>query len=521
MICKNCGALFPSYITKCPQCDAGISLSRAMPAKSQSDTNIKNQPLKNIKINQPPAAKPSISGKIFFLFALFLIACTTFFIFVIKPKLGEQGESNIVQETIAGKNKTTVDISEFTREQEKIHVTILQDERINRLYEKAGEYFDQGNYQKAREMYEAALAIDSSHAVIKESLAAALFNIGQQEIENTNYEIAIKLFQDALVYNPQLHSAHKNIGIAYLKRSDAKKAASYLDTYIEKSPGDLRNKHLLFMLAETFLANGDRNMAELYFERVLNIDPHNSEAGRRLALLNRENQAEQGFQKKEGSHFTVKFEGGENSDIGHTISIILEEAYVKVGSDIGYYPEDRIEAVLYTQQQFTDVTRAPTWAGAIYDGGIKIPAGGITSRTNLLERVLFHEYAHALVHRLSKGRAPMWLNEGIAQHVEGTANKNINEVLSFVAKSEKPLPLRPFEGSFMGFNTTQAMVAYSVSLSATEYIINEFGISAVKRILENLGENKTVEEAISSTLYFSYEDFQKNWFMSLKRRFAG
>lgn len=230
---------------------------------------------------------------------------------------------------------------------------------------------------------------------------------------------------------------------------------------------------------------------------------------------------EKGFQQKEGSHFGVKFEGGENADIGHLISIILEEAYIKVGSDVGYYPEDRIEAVLYTQQQFTDVTRAPSWAGAIYDGRIKIPIGGITSRTTLLERVLFHEYAHTLVHRLAKGRAPIWLNEGIAQYVEGTVNENINEVLSFVAKSPKPLSLRPFEGSFMGYNNIQASVAYSVSLSATTYIINEFGISSVKRILENLGQGKTIEEAVSSSLYISYEDLQSNWFMSLKRKFAG
>lgn len=521
MICKKCGALFPNYIAKCPQCDASISPSGGMPVKGSPDADIKNQPLKNIKIYQPEPNKPSRFGKILLLSALFIIICGAFFILAIKPKLEDKSIFTVAGQAAPNRNKATADILEFTGEQERTHADSLQDERLDRLNKEGGEYFDKGDYKKAREIYEAALAIDPSHAVIKANLAAALANIGRQEIENTNYEIAIKLFQDALVYNPQLHSAHKNIGIAYIKHGDATKAAPYIDAYIGKSPADLHNKNLLFMLAETFLANGDRNMAELYFEKVLNIDPHNSEAGRRLALLNRENQAEQGFQKKEGSHFTVKFEGGENSDIGHTISIILEEAYVKVGSDMGYYPEDRIEAVLYTQQQFTDVTRAPTWAGAIYDGRIKIPVGGITNRTNLLERVLFHEYAHALVHRLSKGRAPVWLNEGIAQHVEGTVNENINEVLSFVAKSEKPIPLRPFEGSFMGFNTTQAMVAYSVSLSATEYIINEFGISAVKRILQNLGAGKTMEDAIYSTLYFSYDDLQKNWFMAVKRRFAG
>lgn len=248
---------------------------------------------------------------------------------------------------------------------------------------------------------------------------------------------------------------------------------------------------------------------------------HSANIGHPNRIQSLEERIEKEFQKKEGSHFTVKFEGGENAEIGHLIAIILEEAYIKVGSELSYYPEDRIEAVLYTRHQFVDVTKAPSWVGAIYDGRIKIPIGGITSRTNLLERVLFHEYTHALVHRLSKGKAPLWLNEGLAQYEEGSANENISQILTQVAKIEKPLSLRSFEGSFMGYNNLQASIAYSVSLSATTYIINEFGISAVKRILENIGEGKTMEEALSSSLYLSYEDFQKSWFMSLKRRFAG
>lgn len=234
-----------------------------------------------------------------------------------------------------------------------------------------------------------------------------------------------------------------------------------------------------------------------------------------------EEKVEKVFHKKQGSHFTVKFEGGESADIGHLIAIILEEAYIKVGSDMRYYPEDRMEAVLYSQQQFTDITRAPGWAGAIYDGRIKIPIGGITSKTTLLERALFHEYSHAIVNRISKGKAPVWLNEGIAQYEEGVVNEHINESLKLLSALEKPLSLRTFEGSFMGFNSNQAAIAYSLSYSATEYIINEFGMSAAIRILERIGDGKSLEDAISSSLHISYEELEKNWYLRLKRKFGG
>ena len=36
-----------------------------------------------------------------------------------------------------------------------------------------------------------------------------------------------------------------------------------------------------------------------------------------------------------------------------------------------------------------------------------------------LERILVHEYAHAAIHDLARGRAPRWLHEGLAQALEG------------------------------------------------------------------------------------------------------
>lgn len=227
-------------------------------------------------------------------------------------------------------------------------------------------------------------------------------------------------------------------------------------------------------------------------------------------------EAEKGMYVKEGGHFNVKFDGGENAVAGHLIALVLEEAYIKVGSDMGFYPDDRIEAVLYTREQFRDVTRSPAWAGAIYDGRIKIPAGGVAEKTELLEKVLFHEYTHALVHRISKGRAPTWLNEGIAQHEEGKDDSVFREALREFARGKK-LSLRRFEGSFMRLDRREAELAYAVSLSATAYIIREFGIFSVTRILEGLANGMPLDNSIRSAVYLSYEDLERAWLEYLSK----
>lgn len=91
---------------------------------------------------------------------------------------------------------------------------------------------------------------------------------------------------------------------------------------------------------------------------------------------------------KRGGHFNVVFYGSENVVSAHLISLVLEEAYRKVGADILFWPRESIGAVLYPEKDFFDITKSPSWVGAIYDGKIKMPAGGLVDRTGELERVI-------------------------------------------------------------------------------------------------------------------------------------
>jgi len=223
------------------------------------------------------------------------------------------------------------------------------------------------------------------------------------------------------------------------------------------------------------------------------------------------------MRESEGNHVIIHYRGGVNAVAGHTITILLEEAYISVGGDFDYYIDEKVEAFLYGKERFRDITRSPSWAGAIYDGAIKIPAGGITEKTDLLEKVLFHEYTHAVVHRLSRGRAPMWLNEGIAQYEEGKRQELYKPILKKILGGGHEISLRSLEGSFLTLNQENAAAAYLLSLSATEYLVREFGVTAIRYILDELGEGSSLEEALSSVIYTSYDDLEKNWLLSLRR----
>jgi len=159
--------------------------------------------------------------------------------------------------------------------------------------------------------------------------------------------------------------------------------------------------------------------------------------------------------------------------------------------------------VLYTEQSFFDVTQAPSWSGAVFDGKLRIPINGLTSVTPELARVLKHELAHSFIRQLSGGRCPQWLNEGIAQALEPKQIAH-GRLLADLYRDHREIPLNALEGSFIQFSSTQATVAYEESLAAVQYISETYGMSDLQRILERLGQGSSTEAALRATIHSDY-----------------
>ena len=159
---------------------------------------------------------------------------------------------------------------------------------------------------------------------------------------------------------------------------------------------------------------------------------------------------------------------------------------------------------LYTGQAFFDVTRAPSWTGALNDGKLRIPISGLNSMTSELARVLKHELAHTFINHLSAGRCPPWLHEGIAQMLEPKSLGSDGRQLALLFKTERNIPLNVLEGSFMSFSGSEAYLAYAESLAAVTYINDSSGMSDIQRILQRLAEGSSTEAALRATIHSDY-----------------
>ncbi len=319
--------------------------------------------------------------------------------------------------------------------------------------------FDHGNLGKARTYFEAALRFDSENPTILNYYAALLVRTGNAAEALPYAERAVRAAPDS---------------------PDALTVLGYVQFAADRAPEAIRTwKHSLELRPDA--------MVQKLLEKA-----------------QRDAAAEADYTQHESSHFSLKYEGKQTSDtLRSQLVATLESEYDDLVRELGIAPRNSIAVVLYTEQSFFDVTQAPSWSGAVYDGKLRIPINGLSSVTPELARVLKHELAHSFISQLSGGRCPQWLNEGIAQAVEPKQVSH-GQLLANLFRTQREIPLNALEGSFMQFSGVQATVAYEESLAAVEYISDTYGMSDLQRILERLGQGSSTEAALRTTIHSDY-----------------
>jgi hypothetical protein len=217
----------------------------------------------------------------------------------------------------------------------------------------------------------------------------------------------------------------------------------------------------------------------------------------------------------------LRYEGSQaSSELRRQILEALEQSYNKLESDLGASPRN-IYVSLYTDQAFFDVTQAPAWSAALNDGKIRIPISGVSSVTPELARVLRHELTHSFVAQITHGRAPQWLNEGIAELEQGANTTSFGSRLATLYSSGHQVPLNMLEANFDMLDKSEALVAYAESLAAVEYISSTYGVSDVARILQRLGQGESIETALRNTIHAGYKELDAEVTEYLQKSYGG
>ncbi|HIE64453.1 MAG: tetratricopeptide repeat protein [Nitrospira sp.] len=374
---------------------------------------------------------------------------------------------------------------------------------INR---KALTAFNQSNYQEALTLFQKALKQRPGDDILDKNIAQAYAQLGWKAIRSNRYSEAILKFDKAIEAVPgeTAHYIGKALALHRLERGF--EALETLETGLQLNPIEA----VLYRIGgQIYYDRNEYEKAIHAWENVLQITPEDHSLSVSLEKLKREQRLFSGFQREGTNHFTLLFEGQEDRTWIRPVLQSLEDAYQEIGQTISYYPQRTIFTVLYTDQQFRDVTKSPAWTKALFDGKIHLPVGGRLQDLKLLKKLIYHEYTHALVHQLSGGKVPTWLNEGLAIFFEEKARQG--KVRRTVLRERAPksmLPLEKLHGSFMTFDKMTADRAYEVSEIATAYLIQRHGFFRIKQLLEKLSSGQPFPAAFDETFLISYKDFQ-------------
>jgi hypothetical protein len=214
----------------------------------------------------------------------------------------------------------------------------------------------------------------------------------------------------------------------------------------------------------------------------------------------------------------LRYEGGKPAEaLTDDLLRTLERDYDELSLDLGVAPKAAITVVFYSAQQFSDVTQAPSWVGALNDGRLRIPFGDVSSVTPRLEAVLRHELTHSFVNS-AVPHCPVWLNEGLAQLEERKSLEVLTASLGQQARSGEFVPLAQLEGSFQGMTSEQAHRAYAESLAAAEYLRSAYGMDGLRSLLLQLADGEQPEAALHAVIRGGYADLDRETEMYWTRR---
>lgn len=314
---------------------------------------------------------------------------------------------------------------------------------------------------------------------------------------------AAAIFRDALERSPYNPALHFGAGYAAYLQGRLDAAISSLRKSLEYDPRFVQAAALLGQVA---YERGDLTLAIRSMEKAVSLAPHDRMRAEQLTRWRDEAAVHAALDERVDAKFRILFEGRAQRAVADRVARVLDAAYWRIGAALNSYPTETLTVVLYTERQFQDITRSPSWAAGEFDGRIRVAVGGALRTPDALDRVMVHEFAHAAIASIAPRGVPAWVHEGLATTLEGSDDTWIAQTF---AAARWRLTLEQMSAGFDRLDAPKAAMAYAQSAVAGRLLIERLGPN-LGIFLQMLGNGHTVAQALS-TLDVRPEAFEAAW----------
>jgi len=153
---------------------------------------------------------------------------------------------------------------------------------------------------------------------------------------------------------------------------------------------------------------------------------------------------------------------------------------------------------------------------------IVIDQSRMSVRPFTIEVTLKHELCHLMLHDHLKGKdLPKWLEEGVCVWVsEGIAEIMLEQkraLLNEALLAGRVIPLRALSQGFPR-DREWLLLAYEESKSIVSYMVETHGLKGLLETLRGVKEGHPWEEAVQGAMGIPFDEMEKSWAQSLKKR---
>lgn len=364
-----------------------------------------------------------------------------------------------------------------------------------------------------------------ARAAKDDPVTAAMYNqMGVEAVKAEAIEAAISYLAEAHRLDPDNKIIKKNLSAAYYQQAEiefTKRDLALAQQYLESALLlDAENINAMVLLGEVKYLLQRLDEAKALWEKVVAVAPSYQYIGsvrEKLEKLNKELKVEKDYRSTGLDQFDIKY-SKEGAVLSYNVRYYLQEAYRLLGQDFDCRPRHKIIVLISDREEFETIGGWPDSVQGIYDGKIRLPLIGAELKPDEIRGLVWHEYTHLIVHEISKGKAPLWLNEGLAYY-EGYvyANKN-TRALKAAVENDKLVPFAQLDVVLnVKAHDANYWVACQEAYTLANYFMKRYNKYKIREILQLLGEGETFEAIAKRKLNITIKELEKRWLEELKK----
>ena len=352
---------------------------------------------------------------------------------------------------------------------------------------------DGEEYAAARQLLEQVREINPHHARACSFRAVVAHLEGDVAGEKSFRELALSSWSQ----NPDVdHTIGRKLSDKYRFAEGAAYQRQALKFQADYLPARMQLAQDLLRLGED--AEGWQLIDDVFQADGYNVVAHN------LTTLH---DSLQQYQVLANEWFRIRMEAREARLYGQQVLALLNEARETLCEKYDVTIDEPVVVEIFPQQKDFAV-RTFGIPGA--DGFLGVCFGKVITANSPAalgatyanwKSVLWHEYCHAVTLQKSHNKMPRWLSEGISVYEELERHRGWGQRLTpayrqFILSGEMA-PLSKLSSLFLAPKSPQHLqFAYFESAMAVEFLVERYGLEAIKNVLDSLGEGDLIEQAL-------------------------